>query len=78
MQKRPSGIKKHKEKISNEGKMLEVITIRVVLNDASYAVKENPWKKRVFVNAEKLEFKDGEFFVKSATPIHETNIRTDI
>ena len=58
--------------------MLEVITIRIVLIDTSYAVKANPLEKRVLVNAEKLEFKNGEFFVKSATPIHETSVRMDI
>ena len=58
--------------------MLEVITIRIVLNDTSYAVKKNLWEKRVLVNAEKLEFKDGEFFVKSATPVRETSVRMDI
>jgi hypothetical protein len=58
--------------------MLQVITIRVVLNDTSYAVSKNPREKRVLVNTEKLEFKDGEFFVKSVTPIHEISVRMDI
>lgn len=56
---------------------LETLTIRVVLNDTSFAVK-NPCEKRILTSVEKLEYRDEELFVKSSTSVYETNIRTDI
>lgn len=57
---------------------LETLTIRVVLNDTSFAVRKNPCEKRILTSFEKLEYRDGELFVKSSTSVYETNIRTDI
>lgn len=80
IQKRNKVMDKNNPSDSGKAETLETITIRVVLNAASntYAVSINPWKKRVLVNAEKIDvLKDGSFVVKSSTPVQVTDIETN-
>jgi hypothetical protein len=57
----------------------KVITIRVVLSEEGFAVKIDPRKKRVFINAETIEQKeDGSLAATSATPAVESIIETEM